>query len=63
MIYGPLDFHLFGVTVDFLSCWFGDFLPRLASITLQPRQPLPRVLHLSYTRISVLPEEEKGATS
>ena len=52
MIYDPLDFHLFGKTVDFLSCLIGDFVT-------QPSQPLPRILQLSNTRVSVLPDEEE----
>jgi len=45
MINGPLNFHLFGGTVDFLSCLIGDFLRHPhTSIALQPSQPLPCIL-------------------
>jgi hypothetical protein len=44
-----------------LSCWFGDFPPYLASITLQPSQPLLRIFNLSNTWVSVLPEGELSA--
>jgi len=58
MTYAGYDFDLFVGTVDFLSCLFGDFLPHLASIALQPSQHLPSI-HLSNIRIGVLPEFEE----
>ena len=70
MTYGWPDCYLFGGIVDFLSCWFGDFLSQIrqagvksmlspSSIALQPSHPLPRIINLSYARVSVLPEVEE----
>jgi len=47
----------FGKRILFLKEWLGKNYRKL--LTLQPSQPPPRIIHLSNTRVGVLPEVEE----
>ena len=52
-------FNTYLTGIRFTPAFFGEDTGVCIEWLLQPSQPLPRILHLSNTRVSVFPEVEE----